>query len=231
MEDKRCNNCHLELGLFTAESFHGGQRNDGTTCAWCHTPNRTSSGWSADSASFVHAIHAGGKRSVPFTWHAVSTTATFANIGYPGILSNCETCHLPQTYDFAASASASAIPNRQYRTVGTGTYNNATTNTLANFSIAPYVTADGVTSYGSGFSFNAATASQVTTQAAATTLVNSPITTVCFSCHDNTLAVAHMRSNGGSIYAARGGALANAEQCVLCHGDGKLASIKVVHAK
>ncbi len=59
VEDKRCNACHEELGAFTTESFHAGQRNDGTTCSWCHTPNRTSSGWSADSTSFVHAIHAG----------------------------------------------------------------------------------------------------------------------------------------------------------------------------
>jgi hypothetical protein len=40
-----------------------------------------------------------------------------------------------------------------------------------------------------------------------------------------------MTTNGGSIYAPRTAALANPEQCVLCHGDGKLASIKTVHAK
>ena len=74
VEDARCNKCHQELGTFTEDAFHAGQRNDGTTCSWCHTPNRTSSGWSADSTSFVHAIHAGAKRTVPFTWHASSTT-------------------------------------------------------------------------------------------------------------------------------------------------------------
>ena len=55
VEDKRCNACHQELGTFTEDAFHGGQRNDGTTCSWCHTPNRASSGWSADSVTFVHA--------------------------------------------------------------------------------------------------------------------------------------------------------------------------------
>ena len=75
VEDKRCNACHEELGAFTTESFHAGQRNDGTTCSWCHTPNRTSSGWSADSTSFIHAIHASSKREKPFTWHAATTDA------------------------------------------------------------------------------------------------------------------------------------------------------------
>lgn len=60
-DDAKCNNCHQELGTFTEDAFHAGQRNDGTSCSWCHTPNRASSGWSADSASFVHSIHAGAE--------------------------------------------------------------------------------------------------------------------------------------------------------------------------
>jgi OmcA/MtrC family decaheme c-type cytochrome len=70
VEDTRCNACHQVLGTFTEDAFHAGQRNDGTTCAWCHRPNQTSSGWSADSTSFVHAIHASAKRTVPYNWHA-----------------------------------------------------------------------------------------------------------------------------------------------------------------
>ncbi len=56
VEDKRCNACHQELGTFTEDAFHAGQRNDGTTCSWCHTPNRTSSAWSADSGA-VRSCH------------------------------------------------------------------------------------------------------------------------------------------------------------------------------
>jgi OmcA/MtrC family decaheme c-type cytochrome len=229
VEDKRCNACHRELGAFTTESFHAGQRNDGTTCSWCHNPNRTSSGWSADSTSFIHAIHASDKRSVPFTWHASSTTESFADIGYPGILNKCETCHLPGTYDFSASASAAAAPNRLYRYVGAGKYNGTVVGSLAAFSISPYVTADNVKDYGAGFSFNAGTG--VTVPAADTTLVNSPTAAVCFACHDNEVAVAHMRTNGGSIYAARAVALATTESCLVCHGSGKVADIRVVHTK
>ncbi|MCX7170980.1 MAG: OmcA/MtrC family decaheme c-type cytochrome, partial [Proteobacteria bacterium] len=229
VEDKRCNACHQELGAFTTESFHAGQRNDGATCAWCHNPNRTSSGWAADSTAFIHAIHAADKRDTPFTWHAATTTESFANIGFPGVLSRCETCHLPGTYDFSASASTSALPNRLYRTVATGKLNGTVTGSLAAFSISPYVTADNLTDYGTGFSFSAATGA--TAQAAGTTLVNSPIATACFACHDSTAAMAHMRSNGGSIYAVRTTALATVEQCMICHASGKVADIRTMHAK
>jgi OmcA/MtrC family decaheme c-type cytochrome len=227
VEDKRCNACHEELGTFTTESFHAGQRNDGTTCSWCHNPNRTSSGWAADSTSFIHAIHAADKRTVPFTWHASTTTESFANVGYPGILSKCETCHLPGTYDFSASASAAAADNRLYRYVATGTVLSTTATDLQKFSASPYVTAG--TNYGAGFSFTPATG--VTVPAADTTLVNSPTAAVCFACHDGTEALAHMRANGGSIYAPRAAALATTEQCLVCHASGKIADIKAVHAK
>jgi OmcA/MtrC family decaheme c-type cytochrome len=229
VDNSLCNKCHEKLGVFTREAFHAGQRNDANTCAWCHKPNQTSSGWSADSASYIHALHAASKRTKPFTWHASTTTESFANIGFPGVLKNCETCHLPGTYDFGASASASALPNRLYRTVGAGKYDGTVAGTLAKFQISPYVTADNVTDYGAGFSYNAATS--VTTPAAATTLVNSPIATACFACHDSDLAVQHMQGNGASIYEARSTALAKSEQCTLCHTAGKVADIKTMHAK
>ncbi|HSB24681.1 MAG TPA: hypothetical protein VLE94_16395, partial [Burkholderiaceae bacterium] len=222
VEDARCNKCHQELGTFTTDAFHAGQRNDGTTCSWCHTPNRTSSGWSADSTSYIHAIHGGAKRTVPFNWHASSATDGFFNVKFPGVLRQCETCHLPGTYDFSATASASAQPNRPYRTVASGTLN-------ASVSLSPYITTPG-TNFGSGFTFNATTG--VTTPAAATTLVTSPIATQCFACHDSTLARDHMLITGNaSIYEARSTALAKPELCMVCHDTGRIADIKVMHSK
>ena len=220
VEDARCNSCHQELGTFTEDAFHAGQRNDGTTCAWCHNPNRTSSGWSADSTSFIHSIHGGAKRTTAFNWHATSATETFADVKYPGVLKNCETCHLPGTYDFSNSASSAALPNRLYRYTATGTL-------AASVSTSPYVTT-GV-AYGSGFSFNAATG--VTTAAAGTTLVSSPITTACVACHDTSLAQAHMAANGGSFYVARSTALSQSETCMVCHATGRVADIKAMHEK
>jgi len=309
VEDARCNKCHQELGTFTEEAFHGGQRNDGTTCAWCHRPNQTSSGWSADSTSYIHAIHAANKRKAPFTWHASTTTESFADVTFPGVLKECETCHVPGTYNFsstsnatgvtttggtptgsstpsttdvAANASANAVPNRLYRTVGQGVYVRVPGNSVTQwaystslascvvagtpgsgttvstqtpgigipqtdlglFSLSPEVTA--LTNYGIGFSYNAglttansckpdgtlvANPAGGTVPADPQTLVISPITTACFACHDSPLARVHMQVNGGSIYAPRSTALLQVETCMVCHDSGRIADIKVMHAK
>jgi OmcA/MtrC family decaheme c-type cytochrome len=183
VEDARCNKCHQELGTFTEDAFHAGQRNDGTTCAWCHTPNRASSGWSADSVYFVHAIHAGNKRTTEFTWHAETATSSFAEVKYPGVLNFCEGCHIPGAVNFANSDSEAAVANRLYRTVATGSFSGKVGDTFTTYSgasctpgtsapatdvtvhaLAKYFppTANGTNSpnRGTGFSFNAgATAS------------------------------------------------------------------------
>jgi OmcA/MtrC family decaheme c-type cytochrome len=231
VEDARCSACHQELGTFTEEAFHGGQRNDGTTCSWCHTPNRTSNGWSADSTHFVHAIHASAKRQVPFTWHASATNpAGFSEVTYPGILNDCQTCHLPGSYDFSASASANAIgqgadqiDKRQYRTVGQGTY------TVGDPANSPWITA-GAPSLGSGFGFNQFTGA--VTEAAGTTLVMSPTVSVCSACHNTADAITHFKINGAAYYQARSSAITGTnETCLICHGTGRIADINVMHSK
>jgi OmcA/MtrC family decaheme c-type cytochrome len=238
VEDARCNKCHQELGTFTEDAFHAGQRNDGTTCAWCHTPNRASSGWSADSTSYIHAIHAGAKRTVEFNWHAAAPGETFADVKFPGVLKDCETCHLPGSYYFANTQGTpladGVIASRLYRTVATGTSLTSGAANIYTFAPytsgdwgAPYITLD--LNYGAGFSFAAATG--VTTSAADTTLVNSPIATACFACHDTSQARAHMESNTGSIYKPRSTALTTTETCLVCHGVDRIADIKAMHAK
>ena len=275
VEDARCNKCHQELGTFTEDAFHAGQRNDGTTCAWCHTPNRTSSGWSADSVYFVHAIHGGAKRSTEFTWHAETATSSFAEVKYPGVLNFCEGCHLPGAYNFENAASDAALPNRLYRTFAAGSFSGHVGDTFTQYSgagcatqtqssaatavtvhsLAPYFppTANGTSTpnYGPAFSFNAGTsqssgctpggtpftiaAGQGTEDSAAsaaydTNLVVSPITSVCFACHDTSPAMAHFEINGGSVYQARSTALNTVETCIVCHGPGRIADIKEVHS-
>ena len=68
VDNAKCNACHGFLGV--EPNFHVGQRNDGESCAWCHNPNRTSSQWSTNASTFVHAIHGAGKRTVGYNWHA-----------------------------------------------------------------------------------------------------------------------------------------------------------------
>ncbi len=220
----KCNNCHGVLGLFLTEGFHAGQRNDAPTCSFCHNPNTTSSAWSADASTFIHGIHAADKRTTPFGWHETDVDDGFFNVGYPGILKHCEQCHVAGGYDFSGSMytannGSQGVSNMLYSTVGTGTY------TAGALGLSPYVTPG--TNYGSGFAFAGATGTS--TEAAGTTLVNSPIASACFACHDSSTAMAHMSANGGSIYAARTAALATPEQCLICHASGKVADIRAVH--
>jgi OmcA/MtrC family decaheme c-type cytochrome len=104
VDTAKCQTCHVALGA--EPTFHAGQRNDGPTCSFCHTPNRTSSGWSAGSRSYIHAIHGGRVRTVPFNWHAPSATQIeFPEIEFPGPLNNCTACHVDGGFNFSASAA------------------------------------------------------------------------------------------------------------------------------
>ena len=128
-------------------------------------------------SSYIHSIHASAKRAAPFTWHASSTTESFADIKFPGVLKECETCHVPGSYDFSATASASAVPNRLFRSTATGIFpaNGQSIGTfkvsgtacvagtpsvgtaVSDFSVSPYVTkstAAAIVNYGIGFAFN-----------------------------------------------------------------------------
>lgn len=228
VDTAKCNSCHGALGV--KPTFHAGQRNDGPTCSFCHNPNRTSSGWSASSKYFIHAVHAGRKRSVYFTWHAQEAGPGYAEVEFPGTLNTCTTCHLPNTYDFTNGANLAAVPSMQLTTVATGKYDTNPMTNSTYYTVSPYVVADNLTDYGAGFSFNAAT--NVRTDAAQSTLVISPLTSACAACHDSQAAISHMTSTGGQFYATRAAALspfAPREQCLICHGPGRIAAIGVVH--
>jgi OmcA/MtrC family decaheme c-type cytochrome len=149
----KCAGCHVALGV--GPDFHAGQRNDAPSCNFCHRPNQTSSGWSANQKDFIHGIHGAEKRTVRFNWHAPSATKGYYQVTYPAVLNRCEMCHLPGTYDFSLASTTSALPNMLYSTVGQGRYNsNPATNPTGYFSIAPstYVTSNNTVDYGYGFS-------------------------------------------------------------------------------
>ncbi len=236
VSNAKCNACHAKLGI--APTFHSGQRNDAPTCSFCHNVNRVNSGWGVNIKEAVHAIHGASKRTVKFSWEATAGDK-YWNTTYPGLLKNCEQCHVAGTYDFSASAySTTLLSNLLYTTVATGNisasaYSIVTGNeTVAatDSVISPYITAGA--SYGSGFSV---ASSGVATQAAATTLVSSPISSACFACHDTNAAKAHMTQFGGSIYEARSTALSKSETCLVCHGTAQnslnttVPTIKAVH--
>ena len=248
----KCNTCHEQLG--TSPAFHGqsiagqpvpgtGPRNDPTACNICHNNTRTSNGWIANSNAYVHGIHGASKRTVAFTWAGVSATDNFSKLGYPGVLKDCNQCHLPNTVNFGVTG-ASLQPNLLWPTGATGAAFNTTTTAFRN---SPYVTA-GV-NYGNGFSYTPAGATVAAytpaggtlvaahvagaggeiVSAQGTTLVSSPISSACFSCHDTPSAKNHMVTQGGSVYETRSTALNKGEACLVCHGAGKDQDVVTVH--
>lgn len=150
VDNSRCDTCHVTLGV--GPDFHAGQRNDSSSCNFCHRPNQTSSAWSANEKDFIHSIHGSEKRAVPFNWHAPSATAGYYQVTYPAILNRCEMCHLPGTFDYSLASTTSALPNMLPSTVGQGRYNrSSTTNPTGWFSISPYVASNNAVDYGFGF--------------------------------------------------------------------------------
>jgi OmcA/MtrC family decaheme c-type cytochrome len=215
VSNDKCNACHAALGV--APTFHSGQRNDAQTCSFCHTVNRTNSGWAVNAKDIVHSIHGAAKRTNKFSWE-VSAGNKYWTVGYPGVLKNCEQCHLTGTYDFSAAASASALPNLLASSTAQGAIPAAIltivtgTETVPGTYYSPFVTAGA--NY--GLAFNATAVTQDPTYS--NNLVISPISAACYSCHDTSAAKAHMVQNGGSINVARSVALGNTETCLVCHG-------------
>ncbi len=247
VETAKCAACHGALGV--SPTFHSGQRNDGPTCSFCHNPNRTSSGWAAGSKYFIHAIHAGRKRVVDFTWHATSVGPGYGEVEFPGTLNNCEGCHTSNTYDFTNATNLTALASELPMTVATGKYNSDPLANSTYYTLSPLVTADNVKDYGVGYATSNQTSGfrngvACTTgapcvcslaapcNAEGTTLMISPIMTACSACHDSPVALQHMKANGGHYYEPRSTALAataDTEQCMVCHGPGRVAAIGEVH--
>jgi OmcA/MtrC family decaheme c-type cytochrome len=228
----KCNDCHELLGtsyITRQYGAHGASvANDPSLCGLCHSVTGASRGWSRNIQYITHAVHGIGKRTVQYSSY-IGVTRPPNNLkgigayGYPGVLNDCEQCHLPGTYDFSNAASLDALPSMVWSTVATGTH-------AAGATTSPYVVLG--TNYGSGFSNG--------TQATTASLVNSPISHACFGCHDSASAIAHMKQNGGALYENRGSLNGNVqgaaltgkvETCLVCHGPGRSADIKKAHSK
>jgi OmcA/MtrC family decaheme c-type cytochrome len=243
VDTAKCNVCHAMLGV--DPTFHVGQRNDAPSCSFCHNPNQNTSGWSSNASTFVHAIHGAAKRTVDYGWAATcpagSTWSTangqcqsnstglkvkagFAEVEYPQSPANCGACHADGTDSQAMKGVA--VGNLLWTTVASGVMGAATAPAQS-----PYI-ALGV-DYGAkfGVAMGASGGAPAITPAAGTTLVTSPITAACFSCHDDATATAHMRAMGGSLYAVRStvSTTLNVETCLDCHGVGKIFDVVMVH--
>ncbi|OIQ78670.1 doubled CXXCH motif (paired_CXXCH_1) [mine drainage metagenome] len=235
-KEAKCNSCHDRLG--TAPNFHGGNYSI-AMCAACHTPNQGgSTGWSASFRVWVHGIHSASKRTVPFTWHAVSKTDNYSQLNYPGVVRDCQQCHEAGTYDFSASQYTDALVGSMLDVQATTSILNPASTTNYVFpQAAPVgsgqyaygIAVDNTTSYGTGNSIDPATGKIVAQTNQGLNLVTSPITAVCSSCHDSASAISHFAANNGSFYQPRSVAVTKTESCLVCHGPGKVAAIADVH--
>ena len=129
---EKCNQCHQRLSL------HGGNRtNEPQLCVVCHNPNNTdklmrdialadpnkpdpTDGKAEESIDFkrmIHAIHSANatrsngtalrEKGLEIFGHNGSKF-DFGDVKFPGKVQNCETCHLPGTYEVPLPAGVLA---------------------------------------------------------------------------------------------------------------------------
>jgi OmcA/MtrC family decaheme c-type cytochrome len=176
---------------------------------------------SIDFKRLIHGIHAASESNFDGTdAHGFRTEGLvvygfrgsehdYSHVRFPGALSKCETCHLPDTYTLADRSGD-----------GGGNWDLPAMNGIKGSTV------DSAPNAVDSADFDAKLIDQ------ADDWKFSPIASVCSACHDGTLPAAHMLDNGailggaGSEQAVQEG---NIESCPLCHGPGKLADVKLVH--
>ncbi|MBK7473945.1 MAG: OmcA/MtrC family decaheme c-type cytochrome [Betaproteobacteria bacterium] len=192
VEAARCNKCHNQLGV--EPSFHSGARNNPQGCAigGCHNETKSTGhtgeandyggGWALSAKSMIHGIHGASKRTQAFNYEATAKNLKgFGIVAYPGVLNNCEQCHVPGSYDFGNTANAAATANLLWTTDANGDMRNP--NNAPSIGLSPWIKilGKGEIDYRGD------------------PLVSSPITSACFGCHDSPVAVTHFQQNGGIL--------------------------------
>jgi OmcA/MtrC family decaheme c-type cytochrome len=135
---------------------------------------------------------------------------------FPGVLSNCEGCHIAGAYA-AVPASALLTTNESINAAYAAAIAGGTaTPTLAGCSLG---TRDATVCPSAATQFTAFDTDQV----------NTPFAGACLSCHDSSAAKAHMTQNGAAINVARSVAKTAVESCAVCHGSGSEWDVTTVH--
>jgi OmcA/MtrC family decaheme c-type cytochrome len=177
---------------------------------------------SIDFKRLIHGIHAAstsnfdGTQEHGFRQQGLvvygygGNSHNFSDVRFPGVLSKCETCHLPDTYTLEDRSAD-----------GGGNWELPAMNGIKGSTVdsAPTAAADG-----SDYAAKLADQSD--------DYKYSPIAAVCSACHDGTLPKQHMLNNGaifGGAGSDQASQEANIESCPVCHGPGKLADVELVH--
>lgn len=245
VSNAKCNSCHSQLGV--EPSFHSGARNNGEGCATggCHwqsystghtgAANNYGGGWSLSSKNMIHAIHGGSMRNSTPVWNSTTVMNYFnyeataqnlkglGEVEYPGILNQCEQCHVAGSYNFQIAANAAAVPNLLWTT-------DADKDMTTPAGVTPIGLSPWIQAIGKGL-INYTTDN----------LVSSPISSTCFGCHGQKTSILHMQANGGRLLQSVNTITGktgndrtlltqnNTEQCMTCHGYGGTADIGFVH--
>ncbi len=223
-----CERCHSHNdGL----AMHGGNRVDNLSiCVICHNPNATDlamrptdpDGVSnrVNTAAFdgleqrtidfkrhIHAIHAADFRTSPWVVYGYHNSVNnFSDVGFPGILSDCNQCHINNGYQ---------VPVPQ-GIMGTTVDTLATVGQSNPFGATLFFGPTGATTIPA----NQADFERIT-----------PTASACSACHDSSLAQAHMEQNGASFYINQSliGTGDQVETCAVCHGPGRVEDVSKVH--
>ncbi len=220
VDNDKCLACHEILAM------HGGNRvNNVMVCATCHLPNLSSSGRTStatggnaeliygldhqlypedtnNTRDMVHGLHAADMRNDPYIFVRIRSGNEYP-FDWSHVTYPGELNDCTACHDgstFEIPFDADALPT----TVVTGG--------------EPLADAAAVT------------AARATVPNDADIIV-SPMSSSCYYCHDSAAATAHMEQNGGAIKWDRSYWLTTApfETCEVCHGDGKMADVNLVH--
>ena len=241
LKSDACLSCHGNLGFFTSSSIHSGTYNNPNLCCTCHnTTQSDGTGYSINIKNWVHSIHSGGFRTYAFTAAAPAPAGDW-QVGYPGLLNDCEACHVPGAYAYANADQQAQLPNMLWNSI-TQAYSATKTSPMAGSIATGSYQAPGLKPTNTGgaaivTNFTTGATTYGVTAPTATSAVTSPMTATCTGCHDSAPAVAHMVNNGGVFYSLRSAAytagttnLVANEQCMICHGAGTVMDIQAVHA-
>ena len=190
-------------------------------CGQCHVPN---------------AVNLGSLGATPLANLLWSSTATN---GISSYLAASSTKPVTNAGDLTALPAATTYPSPFANTTNyLSPYVTAGTNYGNNFNFVPAgaVVAAYYDASGTKVAAHVAAAGGEIVPSSPATLVSSPISAACYSCHDTAAAKGHMSGYGGYLYVARSvvGAAnlkSNPETCLICHGQGKVNDAAVIHHK
>jgi OmcA/MtrC family decaheme c-type cytochrome len=222
VEVANCKQCH---GTLNGLVLHGSSRSDNVEdCVLCHNPNNTDLAQrpadpdgtdnevniaaldgleeqAIDFKNLIHGIHSAQFREEPLVVYGYGASAfETEHIHFPGVLEDCETCHKAGTY-----MPTEPVAGR----LGTTVDSQATVlQRSPSLAFTPLGTNTNPADDGN----------------------RSPTVAACAGCHDGQTAATHMILNGGSETALQSTLdSAPTETCVICHGTGRMADVKVVH--